>query len=116
MEIPSKIRIGGQDIDVTIKDRLYNGNLGTICLGTGELLIAENFNEGQQSESSRFQTFIHEVIHGVLDSMGESELSQNERFVNSFASLLVDVIYDIVEINKQQPYERKVIDKLKKII
>lgn len=116
MKIPSKIRIGGQDIDVMMKERLYNGNLGTMCLGTGELLIAENFNEGQQSESSKFQTFIHEVIHGVLDSMGESELSQNERFVNSFASLLVDVIYDIVEHNKQQPDERKVIDKLKETI
>lgn len=107
MEIPSKIRIGGQDIDVMMKERLYNDNLGTICLGTGELLIAENFSEGQQSESSKFKIFIHEVIHGVLDAMGEWELSQNERFVNSFASLLVDVIYDIVEQNKHQPDEKK---------
>ena len=45
---------------------------------------------------------MHEVVHGVLDTMGEFELSENEKFVSSFASLLVDVIEEIVKANKEK--------------
>lgn len=100
MIIPNKIRIGGQDIKVTIKDRLVDNKLGTICLASGEMEIAENFSELKQSESSKFNTFIHEVVHGVLDTMGQNELSSDEKFVNTFSSLLVDTIEEIVKCNK----------------
>ena len=102
MKIPSKIRIGGQDINVWIKDHLVNEKLGTMCLASGELKIAEKFYDSKQSESSKGNTFIHEVVHGVLDTMGERELSSNEKFVTTFASLLVDVIEEIVKVNKEE--------------
>ena len=100
MKIPNKIRIGGQDINISIKDRLVNEKLGIICLASGELDIAETFYDYKQCESSKVNTFIHEVVHGVLDTMGEKELSSNEKFVSTFASLLVDVIEEIVKVNK----------------
>ena len=99
MIIPDKIRIGGQDINVVIKERLDNNKLGTICIAEGILQIANTFNNIQQCESSKFVTFIHEVVHGVLDTMGESELSSNEKFVSTFSSLLVDTIENIVKAN-----------------
>ena len=102
MKIPNRIRIGGQDINVCIKDRLINEKLGMICLASGELDIAETFYDYKQCESSKGNTFIHEVVHGVLDTMGEKELSSNEKFVNTFASLLVDVINEIVKVNKEE--------------
>lgn len=34
------------------------------------------------------QTIYHEVIHAILDTMGESELSENDKFVQGFAILL----------------------------
>lgn len=102
MKIPSKIRIGGQDIDVWIKDHLTDEKLGTICLASGELNIAEKFYEYNQSESSQVNTFIHEVVHGVLNTMGENKLSSDEKFVTTFASLLVDVIEEIVKVNKEE--------------
>ena len=40
-------------------------------------------------------TFIHEIIHGILDTMGETELSSNEKFVNTFAGYLYQVIKQI---------------------
>lgn len=101
MIIPNKIRIGGQDISVVIKERLDNNKLGTICIAEGILQIANTFNNIQQCKSSKFVTFIHEVVHGVLDTMGESELSNNEKFVSTFSSLLVDTIEDIVKANVQ---------------
>lgn len=102
MKIPNKIRIGGQDINISIKDRLDGDKLGTICLATGELNIAENFYNYKQCESSKINTFIHEVVHGVLDIMGENKLSSDEKFVSPFASLIVDVIEGIVKVNKDE--------------
>ena len=102
MKIPSKIRIGGQDINISIKEHLVGEKLGTICLATGELDIADNFYNYKQCESSKINTFIHEVVHGVLDTMGENKLSRDEKFVNTFASLLVDVIEEIIKANKEK--------------
>ena len=102
MKIPNKIRIVGQDINISIKDRLVNEKLGTMCLASGELEIAEKFYDSKQSESSKINTFIHEVVHGVLDIMGENKLSSDEKFVSPFASLIVDVIEEIVKVNKEE--------------
>ena len=101
MIIPSKIRIGGQDISVVNKERLDDNNLGNICVAEGVLQIADNFDNKKQSEGSKINTFIHEVVHGVLDTMCESELSKNEKFVCTFSSLLVDAIEEIVKANNE---------------
>lgn len=34
------------------------------------------------------QNIIHEVTHAILESMGENELSHNEKFVQNFSLLL----------------------------
>lgn len=34
------------------------------------------------------QTVYHEVVHAILESMGENELSSNDKFVQNFALLL----------------------------
>ena len=100
MKIPNKIRIGGQDINIINKDRIENDFLGDICVAEGTLRIADNFGTFKQSDSSKFNTFIHEVVHGVLRTMGEPELSENEKFVCAFSSLLVDPIEEIIKANK----------------
>ena len=99
MVIPNKIRIGGQDISVVNKERLDNDILGEICLAEGVLQIADTFRNIKQSESSQINTFIHEIVHGILDTMGESKLSKSERFVCTFASLLIDPIEEIIKAN-----------------
>ena len=106
MIIPSKIRIGGQDISVVNEVRLDDNELGTICLAKGVINIADNFNNSKQCESSKINTFIHEVVHGVLDTMGEFELSKNEKFVCTFSSFLVDTIEEIVKANLEHTIMR----------
>ena len=101
MIIPDRIRIGGQDIRIVKEERLDDNKLGTICVAEGVLRIADNFNNLKQCESSKISTFIHEVVHGILDTMGESELSGNEKFVCTFSSLLIDTIEEIVKANKK---------------
>lgn len=99
MKIPSKIRIGGQDVDISFVDQLPDSNLGYICLAEGVMEIANSFNDKKQSETSKAQTFVHEVVHGILDTMGENKLSCNEKFVNTFASFMVEVIEEIIKTN-----------------
>ena len=101
MIIPDKIRIGGQEISIVNEERLDDNKLGTICVAEGVLRIADNFNNLKQCESSKINTFIHEIVHGILDTMGESELSGNEKFVCAFSSLLIDTIEEIVKANKK---------------
>ena len=106
MIIPNKIRIGGQDISVVNEERLDENELGAICLAKGVLKIADNFTNSKQCESSKINTFIHEVVHGVLDTMGEFELSKNEKFVCTFSSFLVDTIEEIVKANNEHTIMR----------
>lgn len=106
MEIPSKIRIGGQDIDVCVVDRIEDEKLGQICIAEGKMLIADNFSTKKQSETSKVNTFIHEVVHGILDTMGETELSGNEKFVSTFSSFMVDVIEEIIKTNNTQDNDK----------
>ena len=101
MILPDKIRIGGQEIRVVKEERLDDNKLGTICVAEGVLRIADNFNNLKQCESSKINTFVHEIVHGILDTMGESELSGNEKFVCTFSSLLIDTIEEIVKANKK---------------
>ena len=101
MIIPDKIRIGGQEIRIVKEERLDDNKLGTICVAEGVLRIADNFNNLKQCESSKINTFVHEIVHGILDTMGESELSGNEKFVCTFSSLLIDTIEEIVKVNKK---------------
>ena len=99
MIIPNTIKIGGQDISVINEERLDNDILGEICIAEGVLKIADNFKNSKQCQSSKITTFIHEIVHGILDTMGEFELSGNEKFVSTFSSLLVNPIEDIVKAN-----------------
>ena len=101
MKIPSKIRIGGQDIEVCVVERIEDEKLGQICLAEGKLLIADNFSTRKQSDTSKANTFVHEVIHGILDTMGETELSGNEKFVSTFSSFMVDVVEEIIKTNNE---------------
>ena len=105
MKIPSKIRIGGQDIEVCIVDRIEYDKLGQICVAEGNLLIADNFSTRKQSNSSKANTFVHEVVHGILDTMGETELSGNEKFVSTFSSFMVDVVEEIIKTNNTKDDE-----------
>lgn len=86
-------------MEIRIVDHIEEEKLGQICMAEGKLLIADNFSTRKQSESSKVNTFIHEVVHGILDTMGENELSGNEKFVSTFSSFMVDVIEEIIKTN-----------------
>lgn len=95
--IPSKISIGGQDIVVEFVDRLQGSLQLGECSATGSYIkIATNTEQIPQHKQSQRNTFWHEVIHLILDNMGEYKLSQSEKFVQCFSSLLTEMTKNCV--------------------
>ena len=91
IEIPEEYTVGGQLLKVDFVDSL-DGKLGTCCLGAGFVRIAHTFNGERQSETSKQNTFYHEMTHTILDTMGRNDLSGDEVFVNSFTSFLLEAL------------------------
>ena len=90
--IPSKFTVGGQDIEVRLVEACESSKLGTCSVAEGVINIAKTFSGREQSESSRENTFYHELTHAILDTMGEHDLSDNEKFVCAFSGFLTEAI------------------------
>ena len=76
-------------------ERCDNNVFGECFLGAGYIQIAEKVNkDDKQSEDSKTNTFYHELLHSILDTMGYSDLSKDEKFVNCFAGFLTESMKD----------------------
>ena len=100
---PSAYYVGGQRIDVSLVDYLSKNRLGTSSVCCGEIKIANKSIDRDQSPSSKFNTFWHEVVHTILDTMQEDELSANEKFVGVFSSMLCEIIQSS-EFENDRPF------------
>lgn len=99
--IPDQIQVGGQDVKVEFVETIEGGLLGECMISSGYLKIANNSKGYTQSNTSKLNTFVHECVHLILGTMGESELSGNERFVNSFAGYATEIIRSIIKQKEQ---------------
>lgn len=85
--IPSKITLGGQEVEIRNVERCDGNAVGECHLLEGYIEIADIYNKDRkQSESSKVNTFYHELTHCILQTMGETELNNNE---SSYVALLV---------------------------
>ena len=91
-KIPSRFNVGGQTMNVSLKDRLESDKLGECCVAEARIDIAKTFNGKEQAFTSQLNTFYHELVHSILDTMGENDLSGNEKFVLCFSSFLCEAI------------------------
>lgn len=86
--IPKAITIGGNIVEVRMVDKCDGNAVGEECLAAGYIEIADVFDKDiRQTESSKLNTFYHELTHAILDTMGESKLSTNEKFVCCFCRI-----------------------------
>lgn len=91
--IPKSFTVGGQDIVVKQVEMCDDGDCGNIMLSEGIIHIGEKMTRSiKQSETSKLNTFYHELTHAILKTMGEYELNSNERFVCTFSSFLTEAI------------------------
>lgn len=73
-------------------DDIDGGLLGQCCLAEGIIKVANMFSGIKQSPTSKLNTVYREIIHSILDTMGEKELSANEKFVCTFSGFLTEVL------------------------
>jgi Zn-dependent peptidase ImmA (M78 family) len=89
--LPSKVKISGIDYDIKIAEpkSVENGVLmGEITYHEATIYINE-----EQNDQLKVATLLHEIVHGILYHMG-SEMNDNEKFVEGFASGLHQVFRD----------------------
>lgn len=88
--IPTEFQLFG----TTIKVLFDNDKMNTLkyygCFDYSDSTITLSFTKGTTVLSlDRIKdTFYHEKVHAILDTMNEQELSENEKFVDVFAKLL----------------------------
>ena len=65
--------------------RLDDLNLLGLCEYSKSLIT---LHDGIESTELIEQTFYHELVHAILDTIGKRELSEDENFVQEFSLLL----------------------------
>ena len=101
-KIPQNYRVGGTTMQVRMVDRCDDNVFGSCFLGAGYIEIAEIVNkDDKQSADSKVNTFYHELIHSILDTMGYSDMSKDEKFVNCFAGFLTEAMDAAVFIEEE---------------
>lgn len=95
--LPKKVQVGGQEIRIIEENMCEKGtSLGESIPASGIIKIYNTYGSGfKQSNSSKINTFYHELTHCILDAMGEYKLSRNEKFVTTFSSFLTEAMRSI---------------------
>jgi len=93
IKIPTHFKVGGQQMEVRRVERSDDNCMGICHTTCGIIEIADVVNkQDKQSDSSKVNTFYHELTHAILKTMGESELNENEKFVCCFSSFLTEAM------------------------
>ncbi len=90
MKIPKEFKLFGQTITVEYDKELWcrEGYVGNASYSHNKITIQPNTKGINRSQEQIDQTFLHELVHHILEAMGEDESRSNEKFVDVFASLL----------------------------
>lgn len=93
MRIPKMFNLLGLKIVVKMSDTLYHDSrmVGLAVYEDENILIQSNTGGKPRSKQSIDQTYLHELVHHILNAMGEYDLCKNEKFVDVFAGLLYQV-------------------------
>jgi hypothetical protein len=91
--LPLELRVGGAKYDVRFERTESDNALGECSTAETFIRVSPYTPVGRKvSEESMKSTFWHELVHVILDTMDEYELSSNEKFVSVFSSMLNEAI------------------------
>ena len=92
--IPLTVQIGGQTINIIHVEKTVDDGFAECSLAAGEIHIADIVSKNSiQSESSKINSYYHELVHLILNNMGYGgTLSSDEKFVCSFAGFLTEAM------------------------
>jgi len=93
---PTKFKCGALHYKIVYSPTLISdtGGVGQHEMDIETITIASESAGGARPFSERYvkSTLWHEIVHAILTQMGETERSDDERFVEGFANLLAQVI------------------------
>lgn len=89
-KIPKSFMLFGATIKIIFDSKTCDdrSQYGHASYGESEIVLTKTDHTIKLSEDKILDTFYHEKIHMILDTMNERELSRNEKFVDIFAKLL----------------------------
>ena len=89
MKIPKSFNLLSHEIKVNFVEQIEGDALGECYLTESYLNLATTYRGIQSTDKNMIDSFYHEKVHLILDAMGYHKLSSNERFVETFAQLLL---------------------------
>ena len=94
LTLPKKIKVGDKwysvDVAETMRDRLMAGE---VHYAKRTITLARKSYHGVPLRlSALHETFWHELVHAILESMDETALNNNETFVEEFSTRLAKAI------------------------
>lgn len=89
--IPNEFQLGPHTIRIVREEGFASrdGLLGQHITNQRVIKLQTYKPEMNNPNSEYMQTFYHEKVHAILSLMGEDDLNNNEKFVDLFASLLL---------------------------
>lgn len=86
---PFKFKLFATTIDVVWENKRMNdkGQYGECNYSQSKITLSTSNGVDDLSDDKIKDTFYHEKVHMILDSMHEYDLSRNEKFVDQFAKL-----------------------------
>lgn len=86
----SKFKLGAIDWSIEINnDKLDDKKAYGECNFHSNKILLQDKSDGKDRHPSAVeQTMYHEIVHAILDTLGEHELSADEEFVQRFSLLL----------------------------
>ena len=86
--IPKSFKIFGLTYRVTQPVRVDNeGNWGEHSISDRKIKVLKSLNQEQKEI-----TYLHELVHTILDNLEYNELSSDEEFVERFSKALHQII------------------------
>ena len=94
LTLPKKLKVGENwysvDVAETMKERMF---MGEVHYGKRTITLARKSYHGIPLKlSALHETFWHELTHAILESMGRTQLNNDENFVEEFSSRLAKAI------------------------
>lgn len=92
MKIPKTFQLMGKTIKVEFSDLLLTDHNITGAQKGCKILVQRDSNQTGLGPQEIEHTFLHELVHCILNAMNEDELRKNEKFVDIFSGLLQQVL------------------------
>lgn len=92
MNIPESVKILGLIYKVEQVECIDVKNEDTVGQADHNNLVIKL--KSSLSSTQKENTLIHEIVHSILESLGDHELSDDEKFVYRFSSVLHQVLKD----------------------